>query len=95
MAIIALKKAISLHPDFYEANESLGVCYVMVGKEDKAKAAFQQVINAGDTSIKALDYLKKLKSPEEEIEVKALKKKSKKQKRKKQIVFLSYKSTDA
>ncbi|NLM09602.1 MAG: nucleotide exchange factor GrpE [Clostridiaceae bacterium] len=88
MAIIALKKAISLHPDFYEAMNLLGVCYVMVGKEDKAKAAFQQVINAGDTSIKALDYLKKLKSPEEEeIEVKAPKKKSKKTEKENRLSF--------
>lgn len=69
MAIIALKKAISLHPVFYEAMNLLGVCYAMVGKEDAAKAAFQKVIDADDSSIKAMEYLKKLQGSNEENEI--------------------------
>lgn len=64
MAIIALKKAVSLHPVFYEAMNLLGVCYVMVGKEDAAKSVFQKVIDADDSSIKAMSYLKKLQNPD-------------------------------
>jgi len=69
MAIIALKKAISLHPVFYEAMNLLGVCYAMVGKEDAAREAFQKVIDADDSSIKAMEYLKKLQAPNEDYEL--------------------------
>jgi len=69
MAIIALKKAISLHPVFYEAMNLLGVCYAMVGKEDAAREAFQKVIDADDSSIKAMEYLKKLLAPNEDYEL--------------------------
>lgn len=83
MAIIALKKAISLHPVFYEAINLLGVCYAMVGKEDAAKAAFQKVIDADNSSIKAMGYLKKLQdTDEEEINMSAPIKKIKKPKKK-------------
>jgi len=69
MAIIALKKAISLHPVFYEAMNLLGVCYAMVGKENAAREAFQKVIDADDSSIKAMEYLKKLQAPNEDYEL--------------------------
>jgi tetratricopeptide (TPR) repeat protein len=68
MAVIALKKAVSLHPVFYEAMNLLGICYVAIGKEDMAESAFKQVIQADDSSIKAMEYLNKMKglSPENE-----------------------------
>ena len=61
MAIIALKKAISLHPGFYEAMNLLGICYMAIGREEMAEFAFNQVIDADDSSIKAQDYLNKMK----------------------------------
>lgn len=61
MAIIALKKAISLHPGFYEAMNFLGICYMAVGKEEMAEFAFKQVIDADDSSIRAFEYLNKMK----------------------------------
>lgn len=70
IAIIALKKAISLHPVFYEAMNLLGLCYAMVGKEEEAKASFQRVIEADDSSIRALEYLMKMQSQDGEEEIK-------------------------
>lgn len=66
MAVIALKKAVSLHPVFYEAMNLLGICYAAIEKEDMAEFAFKQVIEADDSSIKALEYLNKMRglSPE-------------------------------
>ncbi|MBP7174932.1 MAG: tetratricopeptide repeat protein [Thermoclostridium sp.] len=61
MAVIALKKAISLHPVFYEAMNLMGICYMAIGKEDMAENAFKQVIDADDSSIRALEYLNKMK----------------------------------
>ncbi|AGC67687.1 tetratricopeptide TPR_2 repeat protein [Thermoclostridium stercorarium subsp. stercorarium DSM 8532] len=66
IAIIALKKAISLHPVFYEAMNLLGLCYVLAGKDEEAKSVFRKVMEADDSSIKAMEYLKKLQSPNEE-----------------------------
>lgn len=66
MAIIALKKAISLHPGFYEAINLLGICYTAVGMEEAAERTFKQVIDADDSSIKALEYLNKLTGSGEE-----------------------------
>lgn len=80
MAIIALKKAISLHPGFYEAMNLLGICYAAIGKDDKAEFAFKQVIDADDSSIKAMDYLNKMKGLTGESDTQeyiAVKKKSK------------------
>lgn len=60
MAIIALKKSISLNPSFYEATNLLGICYLIIKEEDKAREAFTQVIKDNDSSIKAMGYLNKL-----------------------------------
>lgn len=61
MAVIALKKAVSLHPVFYEAMNLLGICYAAIGKDEMAEFAFKQVIDADDSSIKALEYLNKIR----------------------------------
>lgn len=68
MAVIALKKAVSLHPVFYEAMNLLGICYIAIGKDDMAEFAFKQVIEADDSSIKALEYLNKMKGLPPETE---------------------------
>lgn len=60
IAIIALKKAVSLHPGFYEAMNLLGICYMAVGREESAKAAFKKVMEADDCGIKALQLLNKI-----------------------------------
>jgi len=89
IAIIALKKAISLHPVFYEAMNLLGLCYVLEGKEDEAKAVFQRIIDADDSSIKAMEYLKKLRmqdGEDEPVTAPARAKKGKKPKRKGSLV---------
>ena len=49
IAIIQLKKAISLYPSFFEAMNLLGICYYAAGKEDAARSAFKQVIDAYDS----------------------------------------------
>ncbi len=80
MAVIALKKAVSLHPVFYEAMNLLGICYAAIGKDDMAEFAFKQVIEADDSSIKALEYLNKMKglpAETQRAEPAAAKKKSK------------------
>jgi len=61
IAVIALKKAISLHPVFYEAMNLMGICYSAIGKEDMAENAFRQVIDSDDSSIRAMEYLNKMK----------------------------------
>ena len=60
IAIIQLKKAISLYPSFFEAMNLLGICYYAAGKEDAARSAFKQVIAADDSGLKATQYLNKM-----------------------------------
>lgn len=60
IAIIQLKKAISLYPSFYEAMNLLGICYYAAGKEEAARNAFKQVIDADDSSLKAMQYINKM-----------------------------------
>ena len=60
IAIIQLKKAISLYPSFFEAMNLLGICYYAAGKEDAARSAFKQVIDADDSGLKATQYLNKM-----------------------------------
>ena len=60
IAIIQLKKAISLYPSFFEAMNLLGICYYAAGKEDAARSAFKQVIDADDSGLTAMQYLNKM-----------------------------------
>lgn len=60
IAIIQLKKAISLYPSFFEAMNLLGICYYAAGKEDAARSAFKQVIDADDSGLKAMQYLNRM-----------------------------------
>lgn len=81
MAIIQLKKAISLNPDFHEAKNLLGILYMYVGENDKAAQAFQKVIDAEKNSIIALKYLKEIDSSYEPTVKKREKDKKRKDKR--------------
>jgi len=60
IAAIELKKATSMNPDFYEAWNLLGLCYVYIGEKEKAAEAFGKVIKAESNSILALNYMKRL-----------------------------------
>jgi len=60
IAIIALKKAISIYPAFYEAMNLMGLCYLTLGDEGNARRMFNKVIKMDDNSLKAYDYLNKL-----------------------------------
>jgi tetratricopeptide (TPR) repeat protein len=60
IAIIELKKAISLNPHFNEAINLLGVCYGYVGDVEKAAEAFNKVIRAESNSVIAMKFMKKL-----------------------------------
>lgn len=57
MAVIALRKAVSIYPAFYEAMNLMGVCYVRMGEEESARAMFKKVIEMDDNSIRAQRYL--------------------------------------
>lgn len=60
IAIIALKKAISIYPAFYEAMNLMGICYLSLDEEDNARKMFNKVIQMDDNSIRASKYLDRL-----------------------------------
>ena len=69
IAIIELKKAISMNPQFYEAMNLLGICYSCANDTVKAADIFNRVIKAEQNSVKALDYLNQLNSGNEPVNV--------------------------
>ncbi|MDQ2087396.1 tetratricopeptide repeat protein [Herbivorax sp. ANBcel31] len=60
IAIIELKKAISLNPEFQEAINLLGVFYTYVGDYENASATFKKVIDKEKNCVKAIEYLKEV-----------------------------------
>ncbi len=60
IAIIALKKAVSVYPAFYEAMNLMGVCYLNLGEEENARGMFNRVIQMDDNSIRAMHYLEQM-----------------------------------
>jgi len=60
IAVIELRKAISLNPQFYEAMNLLGVCYSFLGETEKAAEMFEKVVKAEPNSILAMNYMKRL-----------------------------------
>ena len=62
IAIIELKKAISMNPRFYEAMNLLGICYSCAKDNVRAAETFEKVIKAEQNSVKALKYLSLLNS---------------------------------
>lgn len=64
IAIIELKKAISMNPHFYEAINLLGICYGYINDNVRATEAFDRVIKAEQNSVKALRYMSLLNSGE-------------------------------
>ena len=62
IAIIELKKAISMNPDFLQAMNLLGICYSYIKDYAKAAEIFQKVVDAEKNGVKALNYLKLLEA---------------------------------
>ncbi len=62
MAVIELKKAISENPDFPEAMNLLGLCYMYMKDLAKASAIFEQVTSKENNGVKAEKYLSALNS---------------------------------
>lgn len=57
IAIIELKRVVSINPDFYEAVNLLGLCYAYTNQMDKAEDLFDKVAKGENNSIKAVEYL--------------------------------------
>lgn len=64
IAIIGLKKAVSMNPHFYEAMNLLGVCYSYVNENARALEMFNKVVKAENNSVRALRYINMLDSGE-------------------------------
>ena len=64
IAIIELKKAISMNSHFYEAMNLLGICYSYTEDNERAAEIFDRVIKAEKNSVKALRYLSILNNGE-------------------------------
>ncbi|HHW31641.1 MAG TPA: tetratricopeptide repeat protein [Clostridiaceae bacterium] len=62
IAVIELRKAIALNPDFYEAVNLLGVCYSYLNDQQKAIEMFERVVNAENNGVRALSYINQIKS---------------------------------
>lgn len=60
IAIIELKKAISLNPHFYEALNLLGICYAAANDYERAKEMFQKVMQNEKNGLKSLEYMQNL-----------------------------------
>ncbi len=84
IAIIELKKAISLNPEFYEAVNLLGICYSYINDKSKAAEMFNRVIEAEKNSVMAMKYLNMLNEDETaDPESKKMKKREKSRNREK------------
>lgn len=57
IAVIELKRAISLNPDFYEAMNLLGLCYIYLKEYSKAQEAFEKVASHENNGVKAMSYM--------------------------------------
>ena len=62
IAIIELKKAVAINPNFHEAMNLLGLCFYYTKDYAKASEMFNKVIEAENNSINALRYLNELNS---------------------------------
>lgn len=60
MAIIELKKSISMNPNFHEAMNLLGLCYSYTKEHSKAMEIFERVVAAENNSVQALRYMSML-----------------------------------
>lgn len=63
IAIIELKKVVSMNPGFHEAINLLGICYSYINEKEKAAEMFEKVISLESNGVNALRYLNDI-SPE-------------------------------
>jgi len=68
IAVIELKKAVSLNPGFHEAMNLLGLCYINKKDYEKAAEIFNKVIKAESNSIRAMKYLEQMNSGDDSAE---------------------------
>ncbi len=61
IAVIELKKAIAMNPDFHEAMNLLGICYIYTKDHTKAQEIFQRVAVQENNGAKALHYMNLIK----------------------------------
>ncbi len=67
IAMIELRKVISLNPEFYEAINLLGICYYYLEDYDKAKEMFEKVAKAEKNGVRAINYLRDLRKEEDPV----------------------------
>lgn len=60
IAVIELKKAVSINPNFHEAINLLGLCYAYTGEKEKASRMFERVIELERNGIQAYVYRKQM-----------------------------------
>lgn len=65
IAVIELKKAVSVNPNFYEALNLLGICYSYKNDTVKAAEIFDRVVKGESNGVKAKKYLEMVKAPEQ------------------------------
>lgn len=64
MAIIELKKAISLNPEFYQAMDLLGICYLYINDYNKARLVYEKIMELKGVNIKVTRLYKLIKEHE-------------------------------
>ena len=77
IAIIELKKAISMNPEFYEAMNLLGICYSETKEYSKASELFERIVEAEKNSVSAMKYLSQMSSNDTHAAVSEVRKKVK------------------
>jgi TolA-binding protein len=65
IAMIGLRKAISMNPNFNEAHNLLGICYSYVGETEKAAEMFNKVSKTESNGVLAMSYMRKFGMIEE------------------------------
>lgn len=65
IAMIGLRKAISMNPSFNEARNLLGICYSYVGETQRAAEMFNRVSEAESNGVLAMSYMRKFGMVEE------------------------------
>lgn len=97
IAIIQLKKAISLNPEFHEAINLLGIFYTYIEDYENAAHTFKKVIDKEKNCVKAIEYLKEVdpnyevpfESKEDAKDSKGKKKSKKSEKKPKEKKYIS------
>lgn len=70
IAVIELKKAVALNPNFHEAWNLLGLCYLYVNEPQKAAEIFEKVAKRENNGVNAAKYLSQLNPNDETLSLK-------------------------